>query len=121
MNKSHSSLLIQRTEGVELIEFLESSMLDPIRLEKIRDELNGIVTSRLHPRLIISFENVTLISSGVLGILMGLQKKAKEKGGEVRVIKVTPELKKLFEVTKIDKMIKVCKHFDDAMEKFKAS
>ena len=112
-----SKLILQRVGNVTIIEFTSVSMLDQMSIESVRLELNQLVEKTAVPKFIVSFETVTMVSSAILGILIALQKFAKIKGGEVRVIHVSPALQQVFQLTKIDKMIKICKNLDDAMVK----
>lgn len=118
MTSANSGLMIQQLGGVHIIEFMDNSVLDQVRIEAMRTELEGIVDKSGLPKMVISFENVGHISSAVLGVLMSLDKKMKAKKGELRLAHISPSIKQVFTLTRLDKILKVFATTDEAMKKF---
>ncbi len=112
------ALMLQRFADVYIVEFMQSSLLDQATIQKISDEINGVVERMGHPKLIISFENVTHVSSSMLGVLINTQKKARAAHGEVRLAKLPPSIDELFKITNLNKMFKIFENADKAMVKF---
>ncbi len=118
MTRTNSGLMIQKFGDVYIIEFLDTSILDQIKVENIRTELDGIVEKAGVPKILLSFDHVTHISSAVLGVLMSLDKKAKAKKGEIRLSNINPTIRQVFSITKLDKILKIFPTSDEAMKKF---
>ena len=119
MSRSQGGLMIQHMMGgIHVIEFMDTNVLDQMRIEQIRAELDALVEKAGQPKFVISFANVKHISSAVLGVMMSLDKKIKGKKGELRIAAVSPTIKQVFQLTKLDKMIKMYEKTDDALVKF---
>jgi anti-anti-sigma factor len=118
MTRTNSGLMIQKFGDVYIIEFLDASILDQVRVENIRTELDGIVEKAGVPKILLSFDHVTHISSAVLGVLMSLDKKAKAKKGEIRLSNINPTIRQVFTITKLDKILKIYPTSEEAMKKF---
>ncbi|MCX5660661.1 MAG: STAS domain-containing protein [Planctomycetota bacterium] len=120
MTGSPQGMMIQKFGDVHIIEFLEANILDQVRIENIRNELDAIVDKSPQPKLLLSFQAVTHISSAVLGVLMSLDKKAKAKRGEIRLAHISPSIRQVFSITKLDKVLKIFPTTEEAMLKFVA-
>ncbi len=118
MTHTTSSLMIQTFGDVHVIEFVDANILDQVRVENIRAELSGIIEEAGVPKLLMSFDHVTHISSAVLGVLMSLDKKAKARKGEIRLSNINRDLRHVFTITKLDKMLKIFPTSEEAMKNF---
>ena len=118
MPQPNRGLLIQKFGGVQIVEFLDSSILDQVNIERIHAELRDLVDKAGHPKIIISFENVKFISSAVLGMLMSLHKTIGKARGELRLAHIGPRIEEVFRLTKLDKIVKIYPTTDDALVKF---
>ena len=56
-------------------------------------------------------------SSG-LGILVSILKKSKQENGNMKLIKLTPGIKKIFELTKLTKFFEIFEEEEDAIKSF---
>ena len=53
--------------------------------------------------LYINCKNLEFIDSTVLGALVGVLKNVKSYGGEIHLVKIKPNLSRLFKITNLDK------------------
>lgn len=120
MTKSPTGMMIQKFGDVHIIEFLDANILDQVRIEAIRTELDALIEKSGHPKFLLSFQHVTHISSAVLGVLMSLDKKAKSRKGEIRLSHINPGIRQVFTITKLDKVLKIFPTTEEAMLKFVA-
>lgn len=63
--------------------------------------------------IILDLEKVTFIDSSGLGVLVGALRRAREKGGAVRIICTRDSVLKIFRITGLDKVFPI---FSDAAE-----
>ena len=119
-DKSTGVLMVQRMVDVHVIEFLEARILDQLMIDRIKNEILGMVEEAGLPKFVISFENVKYISSAVLGMLMTVNKHVLAKHGELRLAAIDQSLMEVFTLTRLDKILKIYKTTDDAMRKFGA-
>lgn len=103
---------------VQVVEFLERSMLDQLAVERVAGALDDAFESAVTPKLVIDFHKVTNISSAMLGVLINLNKKAREAKGEVRLACVSRDVRKVFKITRLDKLIKIYDSPDRALLSF---
>jgi anti-sigma B factor antagonist len=118
MEKTASGLMVQRLADIYIIEFLEKNVLDQVSIERMKQELIGLVEKSGHPKFIISFENVTHISSAMLGVLMVLNKRIRQEKGELRLAAIGPQIMEVFKLTRLDKALSIYNDIDKAMVKF---
>ena len=69
------------------------------------------------PKLLLSFENVEHLSSAALGTLITVNNKIRQKGGQLRLSNIDPQIYEVFVITKLNKLFQI---YDDA-EKAAAS
>jgi len=53
-------------------------------------------------KFLIDFSQTGFVDSSGLGVLVTLRKRISERGGELRLSNLSPELKRVFELAKID-------------------
>lgn len=113
-----SAVLIQHMGDVRIIEFIESAILDQLKIDRIHQELQTIIEKCGLPKIILSFENVQHVSSAMLGVLMSLNKQIKAGGGELRLVGINGNIMEVFKLTRLDKLLGIYKTVDQAMVKF---
>ena len=70
-----------------------------------RTELKDWVLDALdkgEKKFLIDFSQTGFVDSSGLGVIVTLRKKISERGGELRLSNLSPELKRVFELAKID-------------------
>ncbi len=84
-----------------------SEEIDEHTTEKIRRKIDNEITRFLPRKVILDFSDVNFMDSAGIGMLLGRYKVTKILGGELEVINVNRQIKKLFEMSGILKIIKV--------------
>lgn len=69
-------------------------------------------------RLVLNFAQVSFINSSGLGRLVMAAKRAKENGGGIRIVSLSPELQELFAFTRLDAKIPTYASEDEAVAAF---
>ena len=112
------SLMVQKIGDVHIIEFMETNILDQIIIERIKEQILGVIENSGLPKILISFENDKHISSAMLGTLMAVNKAVKAADGELRLCSIDKNLMEVFKLTRLDKVLKIFKNPQAAMAKF---
>jgi len=115
---SSGAIIIQRRGDVQIVEFITPNILDQLLIERIKEELVGVVEQSGLPRIIISFDNVKHVSSAMLGTLMAINKRTREAHGELRLAGINKQLMEVFKLTRLDKVLKIYPGVEEAMVKF---
>ncbi|MCX5666960.1 MAG: STAS domain-containing protein [Candidatus Omnitrophica bacterium] len=71
------------------------------------------------PRLIVNFSKVNYIDSSGLGILVELLKRVKVYGGSLKLTNLSPMIKSMFEIMKLDKIFDILSDEEGAIAAFK--
>lgn len=95
---------IERREGVGLVSFQQNAILDTVSIQNLSRQLYELVDAADTPHLLIDFGNVRFLSSQALGVLLTLRRKADKSGTRVAFAALRPELRRVFQLTKLDTM-----------------
>jgi anti-sigma B factor antagonist len=88
------------------------SRLDAAAAPAFKQEVAGMLEGRPN-RLLIDIAKVDFVDSTGLGTLVGLLKKM-GTGGRIALVGVTPAVKRLLEITRLDSLFVVCADLAEA-------
>jgi len=92
------------------------------RLRRIRPGSPACIDSAPQPpRLIISFEGVSFLSSAALGKLIMVNRRIKERGGELKLCTLAPTTLEVFRVAHLDDYFHIDRDLDTAVGPHTAS
>jgi anti-sigma B factor antagonist len=83
-----------------------------------KDELYGLVENEGHKRILINFSNISSLSTFAFGVLANLQKKVHAVDGELRLCSLSPDLIKISQMMKFDRIFEIHGNQDDALRAF---
>lgn len=106
-----SRLVIHRDGDITRIEFLDKNILEEAMIQQIGEEIALVIDQSTTPKVLISFANVEHLSSAALGTLITINNKVKQKGGQLRLSNIDPQIYEVFIITKLNKLFQI---FDDA-------
>lgn len=113
------SRLRVRTDGeVTQVEFVDRNILDEGYIQQIGVEIDGLIDASAQPKLLLSFSNVDHLSSAALGTLITIHQKVKEKGGQLRLSDIDPQIHEVFIITKLNKLFEIHDDVESAMSSF---
>ena len=113
-------LLIQTVQGVALVIFQDESILDPLQVQDIGEQLHQIIEEEDRQRLILDFQKVKILSSQMLGVLIGLLKRIRSDRGRIVICGMKPDLHKVFKITNLDKLFSFYDTESQALRSFEA-
>ena len=114
-----SRLMIQRDREITRIEFLDRNILEEASIQQIGDEISQIIEQSAVPKLLLSFENVEHLSSAALGTLITVNNKIRQKGGQLRLSNIDPQIYEVFVITKLNKLFQIYDNAEKAAASFK--
>jgi len=88
--------------------FQPSGTLDGIMGKKLRQEMEELLPE-LPNNILIDLEQIKFMDSAGLGSLVALQKMISQAGKKLYICSINDQVKMLFNLTKIDRVIKVFK------------
>ncbi|SCI01885.1 MULTISPECIES: anti-sigma F factor antagonist [unclassified Romboutsia] len=97
-----------------LVKF-EMTELDHHIAGAIREEIDDILMTRSVKNIVFDFENINFMDSSGIGVIIGRYKKISSEKGTVSVINISPRVKKVFDLSGMNKIIKVCSTYEEAL------
>ncbi|MFT5874204.1 MAG: anti-sigma B factor antagonist [Clostridium sp.] len=75
---------------------------------EFREKTNNLI-SQGEINFVLDFSNCTFIDSTGLGVLVGIYKKCTELNGSFKLHSINPQVMKLFNLTRLDKVFQISK------------
>ena len=119
MASGDSRLRVQTDDGVTRVEFVDRNILDEANIQAIGEELAQIIDSTSNLKLVISFANVSHLSSAALGQLISVNNRVRAKEGQLRLSDIAPQIYEVFAITKLNKIFDIQETAQDAVESFR--
>lgn len=112
-----SRLLVEQFKDVSIVTFTDSTIVSTQQIESIRDELYHMVDKKAVRRMILDMSKIRQLSSAALGVMIPLSEKMKKGKGKLVLMGTQPEIRKIFKITRLEKLF-VFKDSEDAALKF---
>lgn len=77
---------------------------------EVAEKLKGVfreITDKGVYTIVLDFRDVKIIKSVCIGLLVSLHKTVAAKGGSVRIINTSPNVKKIFDITRLVDLLNV--------------
>ena len=102
-----SYLRISKDPECTRIEFTERHVIDEVMIRQIGNELTKLVDDSVRPRLVVSFRGVEHLSSAALGTMLTVMNRVKGKDGQLRLCDINPQIMQIFEITKLNRVLRI--------------
>ncbi len=120
MSNYQSRLRIKKLDEITRIEFIDRNILDEGNIQAIGEEITDLIDHEPSPKLLISFANVDHLSSSALGTLITISRRVKNRGGELRLSDIDPQIYDVFVITRLNKIFDIHETSEDAIKSFHA-
>ena len=107
-------LNISQETDLTIVTFATQTVLDLATSDDIARKLLALASAPPTPRVLIDFHDVGFLASRMLGVLVDLTRKAQAVGGSVVLCGLKPELRGVFQVTRLERLLKVVEDPDKA-------
>ncbi|MCA9082527.1 MAG: STAS domain-containing protein [Planctomycetaceae bacterium] len=109
---------IEEVGAVTVARFLDKKILDEANIDKIGQELFGLVDTDGRKKIVLDFSLVEYLSSAALGKLITMHKKVTAAGGKCVLCNIQKDILDVFKITQLHKVLSLCTDLDDALSKF---
>lgn len=121
MQQPSTHLRIRRHNSVSVVEFADRKILEELSIMEIGEELDRLVESEPGIRLLLNFKNVDHLASAALGMLITLNKKVKERNGELKLSDINRQIFEVFKITRLNRIFDIHETAEQALAGFKSS
>lgn len=103
-----ADITVQQVEKWTVVEFRRPSLMDPLELERLGQQLYRLVDDEDRRRVILDFARVQFLSSQAIGVLLNLKKKLDVlPRSQLILCGIGPRLQELLKITRLDRVLTV--------------
>jgi anti-sigma B factor antagonist len=107
MAQQQTYVTVARESDCTRVEFSEKHIIDEVVIRIIGNELTKLVDETPRPRIIVSFRGVEHLSSAALGTLLTVMNRVKAKDGQLRLCDISTPILQIFEITKLNRVLRI--------------
>jgi anti-anti-sigma factor len=112
-----TGLIISEYQGVTSVNFQISSIIEADVVQSIGESLYALVDRQALRKIMLDFSDVKFMSSQMVGVLVSLQSRAKAIKGRVILFAMKPELRRVFQIMNLHKILEFAENEDEALAK----
>jgi anti-sigma B factor antagonist len=105
-------------DGILTIQFLTPRILDEGQLDTVTREVLEKIDKSSEEKIVLDFKPVQFMSSSMLGKLVLIHKKCKEFKAKLKLSGISPEIRPVFKMTKLDKVFDIENDEESARKAF---
>ena len=102
-----STLLTRNEDDILLVYFQETGIIDESQIQSLGQEMINLLNTASQEKILVNLENVTLMSSAMIGKLILFGKKCKDANVDLRICGINPNIKEVFDLMQLEKIFKV--------------
>lgn len=111
--------LIQRQhEDILIIYFQDVRIIDDSRINALGRELTELVNTGDSKKFILNFQNVSFMSSAMIGKLVLFGKNCKTAGIELKLCSINPNVEEVFNLMQLKKVFVIDKNEETAIKAY---
>lgn len=115
MAENQAKFTISRIGDTTAVKLAGPRITDQVYVSELGDELVAVVEAAEPPNILIDLDDVEFLSSSVLGKLIRLLKRIRERNGRLRLCSIRPSILEVFEITQLHKVFEIYPDADEAL------
>lgn len=100
-----------------IVEFLNKE-LDHHIASEVREKIDYVIQEKQIKNIVFDFKNMNFMDSSGIGVVIGRYKKISSEGGKVAVINLNSRVKKIFDLSGMNKIIEIQDTYENAKKSF---
>ena len=109
MGQEPSAIIVEHGQGVTFVTFVDERIVDEEQIRELKESLEPVIEKNENKKLILNFAKVKFMTSSLLGLLVRIHKKVRERNGRLQLSNLDPNLHKIFEITQLTKIFDIRK------------
>ena len=118
MAETVPAVSVTEQKDVRIVEFTHNKILDEGNIADIGTTLNTLIDERAQPKLLLDFNTVEHLSSAALCMLINVNKRVRERNGQLRLANIKPQIYEVFVITKLNKLFRILPSRQEALTSF---
>ena len=114
MDQPDPAFEVSRQGEVRIVHFTHATF-NRIELNEVSRQLRGLIEHTDRPRLVVDCEHVTQMSSRILGVVMGLHLRTRQRDGELAICTLSQPILELFRLMRLDRVLAIHPTVEDAV------
>ncbi|QEG20787.1 STAS domain-containing protein [Mariniblastus fucicola] len=115
-----ATLLTRKDGDILVVYFQDVSIIDEARIAGLGEELLELVKNE-NEKIVVNFENVSFMSSAMIGKLIHFSTRCKEEELKLRLCNINENVMKVFTLMNLQKVFDIDTDESDAVAKLKKS
>jgi anti-sigma B factor antagonist len=115
MAESQQKFTVSRVGNTTVVKLHGPRITDQVYVSELGDELVAVLEAADPPDLLIDLNDVEFLSSSVLGKLIRLLKRVRDKNGRLRLCSIRPSILEVFEITQLHKVFEIYPDAEEAL------
>jgi anti-sigma B factor antagonist len=111
-------LEVEDIGDVTVVNFTDRKILDEQNIQIIGEQLFSLVDEASRRKILLNFSNVEYLSSAALAKLITLNKKLQQVQGRLVLCGIIPEIREVFEITRLNKLFTIHDEEQSALQAF---
>jgi anti-anti-sigma factor len=107
MEQEQSRMTVEYGLDVTIVKLADDKILDEGHIRKLKELIEPAIEKNKDSQMLLDFVNVKSMTSAMLGLLVRIQKKVSERGGQLKLCNVDPSIRKVFEITQLTKVFDI--------------
>jgi len=107
MGQEQTRIKVEHGLNTTFVTFVDERILDDQQIKELQESLEPVIERNDDGEMVLNFANVTFMSSAVLGLLVRVHKRVRERGGQLRLRNLDSSLRKVFEITQLTKVFDI--------------
>ncbi|MGL5751809.1 MAG: anti-sigma F factor antagonist [Paraclostridium sp.] len=105
-------------DNKNLLVELKATELDHHIASEVREEIDYVLKEKQIKNVVFNFENINFMDSSGIGVVIGRYKQVSSEGGRVAIINVNDRVRKIFDLSGMNKIIGIHNTYEDAVSSF---
>lgn len=107
MEQEQTRIEVERGLDTTFVTFVDEKILEDQQIRQLQESLEPVIERNDGGEMVLNFVNVQFMSSAVLGLLVRVHKRVRERGGQLKLRNLDPSLRKVFEITQLTKVFDI--------------
>lgn len=109
-------LRIDKQGSATVVRFRDRKIIDELQIQRIGERLREAALAERAPRMVLDFSAVEYLSSRALSELINLNRQVDQRGGQLVLAAISPQIYEVFKITRLNKLFRIESSVEDALK-----